>query len=73
METWLWLVSWLMWRISNRSGHRSGHDLLVRGCVPAWQGRDHCQRSGQQDNSFVRRLHGHRKAHRRSCQEPGRP
>merc|ERR1711963_656506 len=48
----------------DRYRNRPGHDLLLRGRVPAWQGRDHRQRPGQQDHAQLRGLYRHREAHR---------
>lgn len=61
---------WQGWGSSDRD--RSGNHLLVRRSVAARPGGDHRQWPGQSHNPFLRRVHRHRAAHRRRCQESGR-
>ena len=65
-------------RVKNKNGqestryrYRSGHDVLVRGRVPARESGNHRQRPGKQDDAVLRGLHRHGASHRRRRQEPG--
>ena len=37
--------------------HRPGHHVLVRRRLRQWQGRDHCERSGEPHHAIIRRVH----------------
>ena len=51
--------------------HWSWYNLLVRGCFPTWQSRNHCQWSGQPHNSKLCGIHWLGTTDRWCCQEPG--
>lgn len=56
---------------STSGRYRPGDHILLCGCVPTWQGGDHRQRPGQQDDAVLCGLHRHWASHRRCCQESG--